>query len=50
MSFNFDLFRNLSLLKIPEVAVSLNSQIGVIAFNVQDDNYKLKYISTANVA
>jgi hypothetical protein len=47
VSFNFDLFRNLSYLKTTEASVRLNTKMGFIAFDIQDDKYKLKYTATA---
>jgi len=47
LSFNFDLFRNISFLKTSDVLVRLNTKVGFIAFDVDDDKYKLKYTATA---
>jgi hypothetical protein len=47
LSFNFDLFRNISYLKTTEALVRLNSNMGFIAFDIEDDKYKLKYTATA---
>jgi len=47
LSFNFDLFRNISYLKTTESLVRLNTNMGFIAFDVEDDKYKLKYTATA---
>lgn len=50
LAFNFDLFRNISFLKTSELDVSLNTNKGIIAFDVCDDKYKLKYIAVAHVS
>jgi predicted transcriptional regulator len=50
LAFNFDLFRNISSVKSSDMDVRLNTNKGVIAFDIVDDNYKLKYISTAHVS
>jgi hypothetical protein len=47
LSFNFDLFRNISYLKTTEALVRLNTNMGFIAFDIEDDKYKLKYTATA---
>jgi hypothetical protein len=47
LSFNFDLFRNISFLKTSDVLVRLNTKVGFIAFDVDDDKYNLKYTATA---
>ena len=49
LPFSFDLFRICSLLKSTELNVSINNEKSIIAFDIKDDNYKLKYISTALV-
>ena len=50
LPFNFDVFRNISFLKTNEIDIKLNTKKGVIAFDVMDDKYKLKYISIAHVS
>lgn len=50
LAFNFELFRNISFLKTSELNVSLNTNKGIIAFDVEDDKYKLKYIAVAHVS
>ena len=50
LAFDFDLFRNISFLRVPEFLIKLNTKIGVIVFDILDDNYKLRYISTAKVS
>lgn len=50
LAFDFDLFRNVSYLKVSEFDVSINTKVGVIVFDINDDNYKLRYISTAKVS
>jgi hypothetical protein len=50
LAFDFDLFRNVSYLKVPEFNISINSKVGVIVFDIIDDNYNLRYISTAKVS
>lgn len=47
--FSFDLFRSCSLLKADFIQVSINTSKSIIAFDITDDNYKLKYISTGLV-
>lgn len=47
LGFDFDMFRNISALKSPEVLIRLNTNVGFIAFDVDEDNYKLKYTATA---
>jgi hypothetical protein len=47
ISFNFDLFRNISYLKTTDAVVRLNTKMGFIAFDIEDDKYKLKYTATA---
>lgn len=49
LAFDFNLFRSLSLAKNSEIDIKLNTK-GVIAFILEMDNYKLKYISTAHVS
>lgn len=46
LSFNFDLFRNVSFLKTTDILIRINNK-GFIAFDVVDDKYKLKYTATA---
>jgi len=48
--FNFDVFRNISILKVQEMDVKLNTERGFIAFDVKEDKYNLKYIATAMVS
>jgi hypothetical protein len=48
--FNFDVFRNISILKVQEMDVKLNTEKGFIAFDVKEDKYNLKYIATAMVS
>lgn len=48
--FNFDVFRNISILKVQEMDVKLNTEKGFIAFDIKDDKYNLKYIATAMVS
>ena len=48
--FNFDVFRNISILKVQEMDVKLNTERGFIAFDVREDKYNLKYIATAMVS
>jgi hypothetical protein len=47
ISFNFDLFRNISYLKTTDAVVRLNTKMGFIAFDIEYDKYKLKYTATA---
>ena len=47
ISFNFDLFRNISDLKTTDAVVRLNTKMGFIAFDIEYDKYKLKYTATA---
>jgi hypothetical protein len=47
--FSFDLFRSCSLLKTESIKVSINTARSIIAFDISDGNYKLKYISTGLV-
>lgn len=47
--FDFNLFRSISLLKGTDALIKLNTK-GIIAFVVDYDKYKLKYISTAHVS
>ena len=47
--FSFDLFRSCSLLKADVINVSINTIKSIIAFDIIDGNYKLKYISTGLV-
>lgn len=49
LPFNFDLIRSLCFLKSDSIKTSINVDRSVIAFDVHDNNYKLKYIATANV-
>lgn len=48
--FNFDIFRNISILKVDVINTKLNTEKGFIAFNIIDDKYNLKYIATAMVS
>jgi hypothetical protein len=50
LAFDFDLFRNISFLKSQEIDIKINTIKGVIAFDIVEDKYKLKYISTAKVS
>lgn len=50
LAFDFDLFRNVSFLRVPEFEIKMNTKIGVIVFDIEDDNYKMRYISTAKVS
>jgi hypothetical protein len=50
LAFDFDLFRNISFLRVPDFIVKMNTKIGVIVFDIDDDNYKMRYISTAKVS
>jgi hypothetical protein len=47
LGFNFDILRNISALKCPEILVRVNTDVGYVAFEIGDDNYKLKYTSAA---
>lgn len=49
IGFDFDLFKNISFPKNGEILIKLNTKIGFVAFEIQDGNYKLKYIATAKV-
>jgi len=48
--FSFDVFRNISVLKVQEMDIKLNTERGFIAFDVKEDKYNLKYIATAMVS
>jgi len=50
LAFDFDIFRIISFLKTTELCVKLNTTRGIIAFDIEDNNYKLKYITTAKVS
>lgn len=50
LAFDFDLFRNISFLRVPEFDIKINTKVGVIVFDIEDDNYKMRYISTAKVS
>jgi hypothetical protein len=47
--FDFNLFRSICLSKGTDASIKLNTK-GIIAFIVDHDKYKLKYISTAHVS
>lgn len=49
IGFDFDLFKNVSFPKNEEIKIKLNTKIGFVAFEIQDGNYKLKYIATAKM-
>jgi hypothetical protein len=49
IGFDFDLFKNVSFPKNGEILIKINTKIGFVAFEIQDGNYKLKYIATAKV-
>lgn len=49
IGFDFDLFKNVSFPKNGEIIIKLNPKIGFVAFEIQDNNYNLKYIATAKV-
>jgi hypothetical protein len=49
IGFDFDLFKNVSFPKNGEIQIRLNTKIGFVAFEMQDGNYKLKYIATAKM-
>lgn len=45
--FSFDVFRLISNLSSNSIKVSVNSEKGIILFEITDSEYKLSYISTA---
>jgi hypothetical protein len=49
IGFDFDLFKNVSFPRNGEIKIKLNTKIGFVAFEIQDGNYKLKYIATAKM-
>lgn len=50
IGFDFDLFKNVAFPKNGiEIKIKLNTKIGFVAFEIQDGNYKLKYIATAKM-
>ena len=48
--FNFDVFRNISVLKVQEIDIKLNTERGFVAFDIKEDKYSLKYIATSMVS
>lgn len=50
LAFDFELFRSINIPKESHIDIHLNTDIGIIAFDIEDGNYKLKYISTAHVS
>lgn len=49
ISFPFDVFKLLSIEKGKNIEAKLNSEKGILMFDISDDLYKLKYITTALV-
>ena len=49
LAFSFDTFRLLSTLKSNTFDVSLNTERGILAIDIIENGYKLKYISTSMV-
>lgn len=49
LAFDFNLFRSLSISKNSDIDIKINTK-GIIAFIIDQVNYKLKYISTAHVS
>jgi hypothetical protein len=49
LAFNFNLFRSISTQKNLDLSIKLNTR-GILVFDIQNDKYKLKYISTAHVS
>lgn len=47
--FSFDVIRNISVLKTQELEFKINTSKGVLCVDVIDNDYQLKYISTAMV-
>lgn len=45
--FPLETFRSISTIKSVELNVQINTEIGVLCVDVEDSNYKLKYISSA---
>lgn len=46
LGFKFDLFRTVSASKCNEILVNINTNIGFIAIDVNEDKYRLKYTAT----
>lgn len=50
IGFDFDLLKNVSFPKNgKEIKIKLNTKIGFVAFEIEEGNYKLKYIATAKM-
>lgn len=49
LCFDLNLFRSISFYKNDQALIKINSK-GVIEFRIEQDNYKLKYITTAHIS
>jgi hypothetical protein len=49
LCFDLNLFRSISFSKNGEALIKINSK-GIIEFGIEQDNYKLKYITTAHIS
>jgi hypothetical protein len=47
---NFDIFRIISALRVNDIDFKMNTEKGFVAFDFQEDKYKLKYVATTMIS